>query len=193
MAEKKPDRRVQRTRELLQSALMQLIKEKGYDAITIQDITERANLGRTTFYLHYQGKDELLLDHHTDFIAHLNLERLSRDELLGDNPTPAMVSFFAQTYNGQAVYLAFTRTKDADIIMRGVRQRMADSLQDSLRTAFPDSTPNLPMDVLTHYIIGAQLSLVDWWITNRKPYTPEQITAMLHRLQRTAVCDAYGI
>ena len=54
------DRRIQRTRHLLRDALFALITERGYEAITIQDITERANLGRTTFYLHYRDKEELL-------------------------------------------------------------------------------------------------------------------------------------
>ncbi len=57
----KPDRRIQRTRQLLHEALITLILEKGYDAITVQDILERANLGRSTFYAHYQDKEALLL------------------------------------------------------------------------------------------------------------------------------------
>ena len=54
------DRRIQRTRQLLREALFALIVERGYEAITVQDITERANLGRTTLYLHYRDKEELL-------------------------------------------------------------------------------------------------------------------------------------
>src|SRR5689334_21487919 len=58
------DKRIQRTRELLQKALIELINERGYDAITVQDIVEKANLGRTTFYLHYSSKDELFMSCH---------------------------------------------------------------------------------------------------------------------------------
>ncbi|MEO8397816.1 MAG: helix-turn-helix domain-containing protein, partial [Chloroflexota bacterium] len=57
---RKPDRRIERTRQLLSKALMDLIIERGYDTITIQDITDRANVSRATFYLHYKDKDELL-------------------------------------------------------------------------------------------------------------------------------------
>ena len=59
----KTDRRVQRTRELLQKALIELIRERGYEVITIQNIVDRANIGRTTFYLHYNSKDELFMMH----------------------------------------------------------------------------------------------------------------------------------
>ncbi|HSB01311.1 MAG TPA: TetR/AcrR family transcriptional regulator, partial [Anaerolineales bacterium] len=58
----KTDRRIQRTRQSLRTALLGLIKEKGYDAISTEEITERANVGRATFYLHYKDKEDLLLE-----------------------------------------------------------------------------------------------------------------------------------
>ena len=61
MKEKKEDRRVGRTRRLMHEALMALIVEKGYETVTVQDILDRADVGRSTFYAHYRDKDELLL------------------------------------------------------------------------------------------------------------------------------------
>jgi hypothetical protein len=58
----KTDRRVLRTRAALRQALMELIREKGYEALTVEEITQHANLGRATFYLHYRDKDDLLLE-----------------------------------------------------------------------------------------------------------------------------------
>src|SRR5687767_2937303 len=58
----KIDRRIQRTCQALRAALLELIKEKGYDSISIEEITERANVGRATFYLHYKDKEDLLLE-----------------------------------------------------------------------------------------------------------------------------------
>src|SRR5690606_30540096 len=56
------DRRIQRTRKLLRESMLQLFLERGYDDISIQDVTDKANLGRATFYLHYREKDDLLAD-----------------------------------------------------------------------------------------------------------------------------------
>src|SRR5512140_447377 len=61
-AKNKIDRRIQRTRQSLRAALLELIKEKSYDDISIEEITERANVGRATFYLHYKDKEDLLLE-----------------------------------------------------------------------------------------------------------------------------------
>ncbi|HZY42942.1 MAG TPA: helix-turn-helix domain-containing protein, partial [Anaerolineae bacterium] len=77
---KKLDPRVIRTRQMLRDALVSLIAEKGFDAITVQDIADRATLNRATFYLHYQDKHELLINSLRDAI----------DELMADiGPTEA--------------------------------------------------------------------------------------------------------
>src|SRR5215207_4763884 len=81
----KTDRRVKRTREVLQKALIELMSERGYDTITIQDIVDRANIGRTTFYLHYSSKDELLVNCHESIVSKFHfgpLHPLFREELL---------------------------------------------------------------------------------------------------------------
>ena len=161
-------------------------------AITIEEITDHANLGRTTFYLHYQSKDDLLLDHHAAFTSQLNLDRLSREQLLGDEPQPELVEFLQQISQGKAVYLAFTQARDADIIMRNIRRHLINNLLASLQEAFPDTVPDPPADILTQYLVRAQLSLIDWWITNRTGYSAELMAATLHRLQSTVVRDAYG-
>ncbi|MBE0690875.1 MAG: TetR/AcrR family transcriptional regulator [Anaerolineae bacterium] len=193
MPDEKVDRRVQRTRNLLKTALMQLVDEKGYDAVTIQAIVERANLGRTTFYSHYQSKDDLLLDHYADFAPWFVLRQFSYDELMSATPSVEFERFLQGMSDGKTIYLAITRAKDAEVIMRAIRQQMTAKLRASLRDAFPESAPRLPLDVLTNYIAGAQLSLIDWWLTNRTDYGAGDVARILHRLQRAALRDAYGV
>jgi len=89
----KTDRRVERTRELLQKALIELTRERGYEAITIQDIADRANAGRTSFYLHYRSKDDLFMSCHESIVSEfqsgpLYSHPLSREELLSPEPRP---------------------------------------------------------------------------------------------------------
>lgn len=193
MTEQKLDRRVQRTRSLLNKALMDLIQEKGYDNVTIEDITERANLGRTTFYLHYQSKDDLLIDHHDDLASQLNLDSLNREQLLGAEPQAEMVAFLQQLNQSVEIYEAFTKAKEAAFIMHNVRERTMNNLRESLTKAFPETVPSPPLELLAQYIVGAQFSLLDWWVTNETAYTPEQVATMLHQLRSAIVRDAYGI
>jgi AcrR family transcriptional regulator len=191
MLDEKTDRRVQRTRQMLRGALVQLIKEKGYDMVTIQDITERANLGRTTFYLHYQTKEDLLFDHHAQMSTHFNLSILTRDELLGDIPQLELVTYLQLLTENRPMYHAIRAAKESTFLLRGIREQIVSNLQNSLQVIFPSIEPKIPLDVLTTYIVGAQLSLIHWWMTTHTPYTAVHLATMLHHLQRTAICDAY--
>ena len=193
MTKKKLDRRVQRTRKLLNDALMSLIQEKGYDNVTIEDITERANLGRTTFYLHYQNKDELLFDHHKGFVEDIQLWSINREQLLGMEPQPAMVEFLTLIREGREIYQAFFHGRDADIIMRNVTERTMQNLTKSLEAAFPQTTPNPPANMLTRYIIAAEFSLISLWIASRGSESPQELAAMLQKIRAAIVRDAYGV
>lgn len=188
----KQDRRVQRTRKLLRNALMQLVDEKGYDAVTIQDITERANLGRTTFYLHYQSKDELFLDHHEGFADMMRINILSRERLLSDEPQAEYVAFLQEISESRDLYITIVQAKDAKQIMRGVAEQLQRNLENSLREIFT-TQPKIPIEILVRYTVNAQLSLIEWWVIQRNEYTAHQIGQMLHRLQRATIYDAYEV
>src|SRR5579863_8113421 len=68
---RKQDRRIERTRQLLRQALFSLVQEKGFDAVTVQDIIDRANVGRSTFYVHFVDKEDLLVQAMDPFSAEL--------------------------------------------------------------------------------------------------------------------------
>ncbi len=193
MTDDRPDRRVQRTRELLKNALMQLIHEKGYDAVTIQDVVDRANVGRTTFYSHYQSKDDLLLDHYADFASHLVENTLSYADLMGDNPPADLVQLLQNLNEGEAIYTTIMRGKDAEFILRGVYLQMMQNLTASLQAAFPDTQPAYPLDLLVNYIVRSQHALMDWWLTGRSAHSAEDVARLLHHMRRAAIREAYGI
>ena len=189
----KSDRRVQRTRELLQNAFIDLVSERGYDAITVQDITDRANVGRTTFYLHFNGKDELFMSVHDSIVSGFNFEPMSREELLSPH---APAGFVALYKHGEAAYQALypiLQGKDGALLLRRLRQRVARTIEDSLRQAFAEEDSAIPFHLLANYLAGAELTLVQWWIEKRQPYPAEELAQTFHRLQRAAICDALGL
>ena len=193
MMESKADRRVQRTRQLLHKALIELVQEKGFDAITIQDITERANLGRTTFYLHYPGKEELMLDHHATVAEMMGLKQLTRTELLADEPPPGLVRLLLVAAEDRKFYDAIMKARTAELILRGIRAQMMTNLEATLVAAFPGVEPTMPLALLKPYLVNAQLAFIDWWVRNEAPYTPEQVATILHQLQRSIIRDVYRL
>ena len=186
-----PDRRVQRTRRSLQDALGQLFREKGYDAITVQDILDRANVGRATFYAHYQNKEDLFLAHHQEFNEALGLRRWTSEQLLAPDPPERLITFLDLLNQNRSTYHVIANSRDANRIWRAMKAFIVANLADSLRSAFGDVTPHIPLDALTEYIASAQLGLIGWWMEQRIPYTPQRMGEILHQLQRGAIQDAF--
>ncbi|HEY2981866.1 MAG TPA: TetR/AcrR family transcriptional regulator [Anaerolineales bacterium] len=192
----KPDRRVQRTRELLQKALIELISEIGYDGVTIQDIVDRANVGRTTFYLHYTNKDELFMSCHEAIASEFRigpLHPLSREDLLSPEAPPGMTSAYRHLEKARALLYSIFQGKDGLLILRRIRDWSAREIEASLHSAFAEADSSIPFDVLANYLAGAQLALVQWWLEKRQPHTLEKLAQTFHRLQRAAIQDALGL
>ena len=192
----KTDRRVQRTRELPQKALIELIGEREYDAITIQDIVDRANVGRTTFYLHYGSKDLLFMSCHEAIVSEFHggpLSPLSREELLSPEAPPGMASAYRHLENARARLSPIFQGKDGPLLLRRMRDRNAQGIETGLRAAFSEAESAIPFDVLANYLAGAQIAMMQWRLEKRQPQTPEDIAQAFHRLQRAAIRDAFGL
>lgn len=192
----KMDRRVRRTREVLQKALMDLIHERGYDAITIQDIVDRPNIGRTTFYLHYNSKDDLFMSCHEAIVSEFHLgphEPLSRDELLSSEAPAGMASAYRHLADVRTVLHPIFQGKDSQLIVRRMREWSAQEIEASLRAAFGGTQSIIPLDVLANYLAGARIALVQWWLKQRQSHSPEELAQSFHRLQRAAIRDAFEL
>src|SRR5882724_11296655 len=113
----RPDRRVRRTRNVLRQSLIALILEKGYEQITVQDILDHADVGRSTFYTHYQGKDDLLLSGFDELREAFAREAAARpDEIL--RPTLAL---FEHVNGHSPLYQAMVGRRGHDLAMRSIR------------------------------------------------------------------------
>jgi AcrR family transcriptional regulator len=192
----KADRRVQRTRDLLQKALIELIAERGYDALTIQDIVNRANVGRTTFYLHYNSKDELFLSCHEAIVSEFHvglLHPLTRQELLSSEIPPEISSAYRHLEEGRALLYPVFHGKDSQLILRQIRDRSAREIEANLRTIFEENESKIPLDLLANYLAGAQIALMQWWLEKRRPHTPGDLTRTLFYLQRAAIREAFEL
>lgn len=193
----KPDRRVQRTRELLQKTLIELIKERGYESITIQEIVDRANIGRTAFYLHYANKDELFMSCHEAIIRQFHsgpLYPLSREELLSPEVPAGMIAAYQHLGEAQLLLYPIFQGREGLLILRNMlRDRRAQDIEANLRSAFDEADSLIPFEVLANYLAGAHMALVQWWLEKRQPYTAEKLAQIIHRLQRAAILDALGL
>jgi AcrR family transcriptional regulator len=180
----KLDRRVRRTRRLLRAALFELMGEKGYETLTIQEITDRADLNRATFYLHYGSKDELLAD---GLEASFDELVMQFDELSPEKPAWDDVSSILLTFRHTAdhadLYKMLLSDKGSSYIVFRILNYTAAYGRKQLQDSMPPGTP-LPLtaDLVCYHIAGSLFSLLSWWLQNDMPYTPEYMAEMTHRL-----------
>jgi AcrR family transcriptional regulator len=198
-AVRKIDRRKERTQRLLRDALMELIVEKGYDAVSIQDIVDRANVARTTFYLHYDDKDELLFESMTAIYDQLasNWVPLMRQQLEENPAHPTLLD--SSDYEHVARYAPFYRIMFSDKGSAGFILRVLHYLTSLMETrciAFlTDSGEKtlLPVAMIAQGVAGMQMSLLLWWLENDMPYTPQEMARMSYYLVMPSLFKGIGM
>jgi AcrR family transcriptional regulator len=188
---KKADRRTNRTRRLLKEALFALILEKGYDAVTIEDITEMADLGRTTFYLHYRDKEELLLES-IDSISDELMEQIAPiqeaievgDYTQNGDAMGAIRIVFGHAAENAQLYLIILRGEGTHSAAGRVHDIIAEKVLEILRASVQHGliTPKLPVEVFAHYFAGSLLGMITWWLENNLLYTADEMAEMFRQL-----------
>jgi len=181
----KVDRRVRRTRELLQRALLSLIQERGYDRITVQDIIDRADIGRSTFYAHYRDKEDLLLTGFEDIRSALAAEREAAEQAAGATSEflqPLRV-VFRHVEGHRHVWQPLTRKGGSEVVTRIMRDNITDLVREHLRSQFPALGRNQPqLEAAVQYVASACTGLLLWWLDNDIPYSAEELYAIFRRL-----------
>ena len=172
------DRRVQRTRRRLKEALLQLIEERGYDDITIEAITERADVGRSTFYSHFTSKEELLFD---GFAVALRA-------LAGRVPPDGHPGFrfslpLLQHVGSQKRFaLAVLGGNASPGVQRTITEILADVVRAELERLAPSRGPTREAEVAG--VVGAFRGLVTWWLTSGKGMSAEALDRQFQRWGR---------
>jgi len=189
------DRRVRRTRRLLHEALRSLILEKGYDHVTVQDVIDRADVGRATFYAHFRDKDDLLMSGFEEMRKSLRqyLVTSRAQKRLGEELGFAR-ALFNHAEGHRREYRAHVGSRSGGAILTFVHKELTSLMRAHLDEAVTRRRvkPVVPVEISTHYVVSALLALLTWWLDHDLPYTAEQMGQMFERLTRPAVAAALG-
>lgn len=182
---RKVDRRVQRTRQALFAALMELLGEKNYTAITISDITEQANVGRATFYLHYKDKDDLLASNLETLFAEVakQIRPLLKQSLLAGGTEQGRILFEEAAQNSD-LYRMILGGQGGMMLYARLQSRMAALMGDMMEKMIMGGDSPVEISLLANYLVGAILSLVKWWLDNDMPHSPDYMAAVMQQLIR---------
>jgi AcrR family transcriptional regulator len=182
MAKTSIDRRVARSREMLHQALLSLIMEKGYEPITVEDICERANVGRSTFYAHFTSKDDL---------KRRGLEHLRRELIEHQRSASAATNVrgiaFTLTMLEHArdhihLYRALVGSRGGAIALTTIRQTLCEIVRGELAETRGKGSEGVSREFAVQYIVGAFMAVLTWWLDRGAKPPPQEINAMFQRL-----------
>jgi AcrR family transcriptional regulator len=186
MSSSPTDRRVRRTRELLRNAFLSLLAEKGYDRMTVQDILDRADVGRSTFYAHYRDKEDLLLAGFEDIRTALATERNASDGQPGADVEllQPVLAVFRHVERHRQFWGPLSRKGGADVIGRLLRESVDDLVRQHLHVYFGDSAIDpTEREAAVQFVAGACMGLLIWWLDHEDvPSSAEEIHTTFRRL-----------
>jgi AcrR family transcriptional regulator len=182
MANLKTDRRSQRTQQILHEALMALMQDKRYDDITVQDIIDRANVGRSTFYAHYQDKEDLM----TSGLMHL-MQIMSglvgAPSKTGETRMFPTQELYEHVQENQNLFRGMVRGRGLELFFEKGQEYWSQKLTADLKTRIPQGNqPSVPIEVMAQFLAGTFVTMLRWWLDNKMPYSPKEMDEMLQKL-----------
>ena len=194
---KKLDPRVVRTQQMFRDALVSLIAEKGFDAITVQDIADRATLNRATFYLHYQDKHDLLVKSLHDAIDGLiaDISTLNDNgQLVFEGPERPIKQVFEHVTQHARFYQVMMGAEGVPSFVAGVRDYMVEITLQWLRTLQPSpEKSNVPLEIIANSLSWSMLGVLIWWLEHDMPHSPDYMAEQFRVLMTSDLRQALGL
>ena len=175
------DRRSARTRKALHTALMTLIVRKGYEAITIQDILDEADVGRTTFYAHVSGKEDLLRAGFRHLRDDLRQAIVAARE---ERSPPVTLGFSSAMFRHAGEYVgiwrALLRDRGAVVALQEIRAAVAEAIGEEYRLV--PGLDTVPRALAVDYLTETLLCVLDWWLGSGSGLDPSEADMVFRRL-----------
>ena len=178
------DRRMLRTREALRNALIALLPVKSWDEISVQDICDNANVGRSTFYMHFQNKEELLsagLNELGEAVQHGALKR-QHDATA---PFGFLEGLIAHVFEQRRIFSAVIGRRSGHIVQTRFRELMLRLVSEDLEKIVPAGWER---DATAHYVAGAIFEMLSWAV-DENTRTAKEIEQYSQRLSLQVIAS----
>jgi AcrR family transcriptional regulator len=196
MTKRPIDRRVARTRAMLQQAHISLILEKGYEATTVEEICDAANVGRSTFYAHYTSKDDLRrsgLENLRRLLVDRQNEALATPGDIRDRSLSFSLTMFEHAKDHIDLYRALVGGRGGAVALGAIRQILSDLVRNELAaTDRQKSVDVISRELVVQYVVGAFMAVMTWWLDGGAKLPPHRIDAMFRRLATEGIMPLYS-
>ena len=174
------DRRQQKTRGAIFEAFSGLLSQKNYNKITVQEIIDTANVGRTTFYAHFETKDELLREMCTDLFDHVFSDRLNA-ELTHDfsfetgNSDALITHILYHLRDNNKNIIGILTCESGELFLQFFKQYLDELLATHMLEGVMPKKSEIPSDFMINHISGSFVNMVQWWFRGGLKQTPEEL------------------
>lgn len=174
------DRRQQKTRAAIFSAFSSLLSEKSFSKITVQEIIDRANVGRTTFYAHFETKEDLLKELCEELFGHIigsAMDRTHTHGLYSDGNAPESVFWHLLQHlqENDKNIIGLLSCESSEIFLRYFKSSLNSLIQTQFVNQNRTTNLHIPPDFLINHISGSFVEMVLWWIKGRMKQTPAEL------------------
>lgn len=175
------DRRQQKTRSAIFEAFSNLLSYKSYSKITVQEIIDSANVGRTTFYAHFPTKDDLLRESCTDLFNHVfsdnpGIEATHNFSLTAGKPDSAITHILYHLRDNKKNIIGILSCESGELFLHFFQEYFNKSLSEYIVNSSSCTNKIIPADFLISHISSSFVNLVQWWIKNDLKQSPENLT-----------------
>lgn len=175
------DRRQRKTREAIFSAFTELLSEKNFNRITVSDIIERADIGRATFYAHFETKDYLLKELCKELFCHIfdssgESDHNHRHIFNCNAPDSVFKHLFEHLYKNDNQILELLSSENNELFLRYFKTNLLRLVESQLETFSNKKASIIPQDFYINHIAATFVETVRWWIENKMQQSPQEIT-----------------
>ncbi len=174
------DRRQRKTREAIFKAFTELLAKKEFNNITVGEIIERADVGRATFYAHFETKDFLLKELCQELFCHIfdaeSGEHSHKHIFQCDAPDSVFLHLFRHLQKNDNQILDLLSGENNDLFLRYFKMGLITLVESQIETLKQEKHKDLPQDFLVNHIAVTFVETVRWWANNGFVQSPETIT-----------------
>jgi AcrR family transcriptional regulator len=188
MAEKSTDRRIVRTKRLIRDALTELMEEKGFEGITVRDLTQKADINRGTFYLHYRDKYDLLEQSEAEIINEIKnltnkINPLDALKFTGQGePFPFIINLFEYLHeNSSFMKVVLGPNGDAAFQVK-MKEFIKKTFQQTIASKIKEEDMLVPLEFLISYVSSAHLGVIQHWLESGMKKSPRDMAMILSRI-----------
>ncbi len=189
---KRGERIAERTRSAIKTALLELVNEINYPDITVGDITQRGDVGRSTFYRHYRSKADVLIDIHGGIFTRLFSGYSTAESWLGPEAPPEPLSFLEhfQRKGRNPFLLSYKLGNDLDYLISGIQGQLTSVIENRLRDSYAQGDFSIPPAIVAQAVSASYSGLITSWFTRFQSYDAVEFAYHIHRIAGALVREA---